>query len=168
VKQLTITLAPLLLGACAAAPQTEVARSFSQLNPTASPPPVAALAPVAPIAVAAPVKSLAPLEPAAEIAAVENVALEEPLAAAATVKTVTIDEIDSGMVCESRQRPASRITEKFCYTREEYAATQDLRDEIVRQQMDDLRREQAMFEAMQRQIEEQRRRAAEAAFRGMR
>jgi hypothetical protein len=40
------------------------------------------------------------------------------------VKTVEFEELDNGLVCEPRQRAASRLTRKVCYTREEYAAQQ--------------------------------------------
>jgi hypothetical protein len=74
------------------------------------------------------------------------------------VKTVTSQEADNGRVCEYRTRPGSHIEQKYCYTREQHAANQELRDEAVRQQVAELQREQRMQEEMQRQMEMERQR----------
>lgn len=74
------------------------------------------------------------------------------------VKTVTSDEADNGRVCEMRQRPGSRMAQKYCYTRQQYTANQELRDEAVRQQIDELQREQRLLENQRQQMEIERRR----------
>jgi hypothetical protein len=84
-------------------------------------------------------------------------ALEAPESFTA-LKTVTSDEADNGRVCEYRPRPGSHITEKYCYTRQQHAANQEVRDETVRQQVGELQREQRLQEEAWRQMEMERNR----------
>lgn len=74
------------------------------------------------------------------------------------VKTVTSQEADNGRVCEHRTRPGSHMAQKYCYTREQHAANQELRDDIVRQQVAELEREQRLQSEMHRQMEMERQR----------
>jgi hypothetical protein len=86
-----------------------------------------------------------------------------PAAAAETptealqVKTVEFEELDNGLVCEPRQRSASRITRRVCYTREEYAAVQALEREQAQEYARDLSRDREWREAQERMEQERRR-----------
>jgi hypothetical protein len=71
----------------------------------------------------APVGNVTPTEGLISQADITPTAAEAPLEAV-DVKTVEFEELDNGLVCEPRQRAASRLTRKVCYTREEYAARQ--------------------------------------------
>lgn len=77
-------------------------------------------------------------------------------------RTVTSDEADNGRVCEYRMRPGSHIAQKYCYTRDQRIANQEARDEIVRQQIDELQREQRLQDEMRRQMEMERMRRRSA------
>jgi hypothetical protein len=69
------------------------------------------------------------------------------------VKTVEFAELDKGLVCEPRQRAASRLTSRVCYTREEYAAQQMQQ----REQAEEYAREDREWLEEQERIEQQRR-----------
>jgi hypothetical protein len=73
------------------------------------------------------------------------------------VKTVEIEELDNGLVCEPRQRSASRITRRVCYTREEYAALQVQQREQAQEYARDLSRDREWREAQERMEQERRR-----------
>jgi hypothetical protein len=73
------------------------------------------------------------------------------------VKTVEFEELDNGLVCEPRQRSASRITRRVCYTREEYAAVQALEREQAQEYARDLSRDREWREAQERMEQERRR-----------
>jgi hypothetical protein len=68
-----------------------------------------------------------------------------------------LEELDSGLVCGMEKRPGSRIREQVCYTREERVAYAEARDENVKAFIDELRREQDLWEAWQRQEAERQR-----------
>lgn len=69
------------------------------------------------------------------------------------LRTLTIDEADSGRVCESRERPGSRMTRTVCYTREEQLAAAAAREEQRDEQLDELQREQRWRDEIIRQAE---------------
>lgn len=69
------------------------------------------------------------------------------------LRTLTIDEADSGRVCESRERPGSRMTRTVCYTREERIAAAAAREEQRDEQLDELQREQRWRDEIIRQAE---------------
>jgi hypothetical protein len=73
------------------------------------------------------------------------------------VKTVEFQELDNGLVCEPRQRSASRITRRVCYTREEYAAMQVQQREQAQEYARDLSRDREWREAQERMEQERRR-----------
>jgi hypothetical protein len=77
--------------------------------------------------------------------------------AQAPVETVGADEMDNGLVCRSRRRSGSRIAESYCYTREEYAAEQQARDEKTRAYVNALDQDQRNREMAQQQREQERR-----------
>ena len=74
------------------------------------------------------------------------------------VEEVDVEEIDNGLVCEKRQRPGSKMTQTFCYTREEHLAREAARDEALRDQLDELQREARWRDEIIRQAELERRR----------
>jgi hypothetical protein len=80
------------------------------------------------------------------------------------VKTVDIEEIDNGRVCEQRKRPGSNMTQKFCYTRQEWLANQEAREKALADQLDDLQREQRWRDEAMRQAEMEQRRPSGFGF----
>ena len=137
-KLIFIVIVPAVLAAGCAAQPTEIAPAASQ---AASAPPVVAMAAAVNVAPAA-----VPSQPES---------LE--------VKTVAYEELDNGLVCEPRQRSASRITRRVCYTREEYAVVQEQQREHAQEYARDLSRDQEWREAQQR-AEQERRRSGMAGF----
>ena len=71
----------------------------------------------------------------------------------AQLRTLSIEEADSGRVCESVERPGSRMTRTVCYTREERLANAAARDEQRDEQLDELQREQRWRDEIIRQAE---------------
>jgi hypothetical protein len=59
---------------------------------------------------------------------------------------VEADELDSGLVCESKRRPGSRIPVEICITREQRAAIEEQQAQNAQQYARDLERERAMKE----------------------
>jgi hypothetical protein len=74
-------------------------------------------------------------------------------------ETIEIDEIDNGLICESRSSTGTRINRNVCYTREEHAAIQAQMQEQAKRDLANLEREQRVLAMRQQEIEEQRRRA---------
>jgi len=71
----------------------------------------------------------------------------------AQLRTLSIEEADSGRVCESVERPGSRMTRTVCYTREEQQASAAAREERRDEQLDELQREQRWRDEIIRQAE---------------
>lgn len=69
------------------------------------------------------------------------------------LRTLSIEEADSGRVCESVERPGSRMTRTVCYTREERQAAAAAREERRDEQLDELQREQRWRDEIIRQAE---------------
>ncbi len=80
-------------------------------------------------------------------------AANESDATIAQLRTVTAQEADSGRVCESVERPGSRMTRTVCYTREEQVAAAAAREERRDEQLDELQREQRWRDEIIRQAE---------------
>jgi hypothetical protein len=66
--------------------------------------------------------------------------------AGTSVAAVEADELDSGLVCESKRRPGSRIPVEICITREERAAVEERQVQNAQQYARDLDRERALKE----------------------
>lgn len=79
------------------------------------------------------------------------------------VKTVQFEELDNGLVCERRERSASRISRRVCYTREEHAAYQAAEREQAQKYAQALSRDREWREAQDR-AEQERRRQGMAGF----
>jgi hypothetical protein len=69
--------------------------------------------------------------------------------------TLDVSELDNGMVCERRIPTGSRIASKWCYTREVYETREAAKDDILRQDFEEMRQQQQA-----RQMAEQARRQA--------
>lgn len=82
-----------------------------------------------------------------------------PTVAVAEVESAEIEDFDTGLVCESRQRPGSRMHEKVCYTREEYAASAEARREEIEEFVRQVDEAQRNMEMMRQQQQEERRRS---------
>lgn len=95
--------------------------------------------------------TLAPFVAATDTRAVADATIAE-------LKTVTADEADSGKVCEKVERPGSRMARTVCYTKQERVAYQEARDEAMRDQLDELQREQRWRDEVIRQAEMDQRR----------
>ena len=74
-------------------------------------------------------------------------------ASIAQLRTLSIEEAGSGRVCESVERPGSRMTRTVCYTREERQASAAAREEQRDGQLDELQREQRWRDEIIRQAE---------------
>jgi hypothetical protein len=106
-----------------------------------------------------PASSVGTVAPAGGLIAQVDIApaAEEAPTETLDVKTVEIEELDNGLVCEPRQRSASRITRRVCYTREEYAALQVQQREQAQEYARDLSRDREWREAQERMEQERRR-----------
>jgi hypothetical protein len=85
-----------------------------------------------------------------------------PAAAVAATGSVNVQELSQRTVCEQIRRPGSRIViANRCYTPDANPEGDARRAELVRQQMDELRREQEAMErmALEREREMARQRA---------
>ena len=80
-----------------------------------------------------------------------------PQAETVDMKTVEFEELDSGLVCEPRERAGSRMTRKVCYTRDEYSAMQVRQRERAQKYARDLSRDTEWREAQERMEQERRR-----------
>jgi hypothetical protein len=105
------------------------------------------------------VASLAPVGAAdASAPAVEPAAATDPVTPAATV---AVSQLGGETICEDIKLPASRIVvQRRCYTRDAAWASQaEANKEVVRRQLDELRRMDNAREQQQREIEMNRERA---------
>ena len=142
----------LLVGACASQPQyvAQTSPSSSATAFVASPPGTVLAEQSGSSAVQIPADiqqvALAP-EGAEKVVSTES---DEQIT---ELRVVPAEEADSGRVCESRQRPGSRMEQTFCYTRQEQLVNQEAREALRDDQLADLQREQRWRDEIVRQAE---------------
>ncbi|HEY5567050.1 MAG TPA: hypothetical protein VIM81_07375 [Gammaproteobacteria bacterium] len=82
-----------------------------------------------------------PAEVAQEPEVLEPIDITAQLAAAGA-EIVDVRELDNGTVCERRVPTGSRIAEEWCYTQAEYEARREANQDILRQDMEEMRQQQ--------------------------
>ena len=92
------------------------------------------------------------------------VALTGSLTALSDIRTLTAGEADSGRVCESRERPGSRMTRRVCYTAQEWETIRAAREEALKDELDEFKREQHWRDEEFRQAQMEQRRPSGFGF----
>lgn len=92
------------------------------------------------------------------------VALTGSLSALSDIRTLTANEADSGRVCESRERPGSRMTRRVCYTAQEWDSIRAAREEALKDELEEFKRQQKWRDEEFRQAQMEQRRPSGFGF----